>query len=223
MNKDLIASKKLRKKLKKAQSSLYSIGENTATSTSPTTATTSDAIAMDASIKKKKSVKKIEDTDPFKVRVHIHKVDSPDAIYVSDVSIKESFELMSHELNEFYETKRGQLDDDLKTEAFYCVYSRKDKQYCRAQFVKMEGELARMSLIDLMEEVEVALKDIQPLNPKFLTVSKYIFKVSLAGIRPCGGSNVWQASSCRKLNEIIQDTGDTKYYITLVVSSRKNL
>lgn len=169
----------------------------------------------------KKPAKTVEESDPFKVRVHINKVDSPDEIYVSQPGHSEQYQRTMRSMQKFYESHVGSWDRQLKLHDSYCVYSRKDKLYCRAQFLGMtesEPPMARMSLVDLAEVDDIALEMIQPLDRRFFDAPMNIFKVKLAGVRPCGGSSVWQSSSCQKLKDIIQSIGEVKYYITLVVS-----
>lgn len=162
----------------------------------------------------------VEENDPYKVRVFINKIETPDTIYVSDCSNHENYQTMMASMQKFYKSKKGSLEGPLDPNWIYCVYSCKDKQFCRAQLHEMpesDSNVVKMTLVDLAEVEDIALDEIQPLNPQFVDVPKHQFKVRLAGIIPCGGSNAWQSSSCQKLKEIIHDTGDIKFYITLIV------
>jgi hypothetical protein len=163
----------------------------------------------------------IEDNDPFKVRVLIVKVISPNEIYVSEAANTKAFENMLNYMQTFYISNKCDLQYELIPQYYYSVYSQKDKQYLRAQFLEMSvhrSHYARMLLIDLAEVEDISVEHIQPLDSKFMDVLKNMFKVRLAGIKPCGGTSIWQSSSCQKLNEIMHNNGDTKYYITFVVS-----
>ncbi|XP_031777600.1 RING finger protein 17 [Nasonia vitripennis] len=180
-------------------------------------------IATSASSKpKKETVQRVEESDPYKVRVSINKIISPDIIYVSDCSNRESYNTMTAEMQKFYKSKKGRVQGPLDSNWVYCVYSRKDKQFCRAQLLDTSESgpsIVKMTLVDLAEVEDIPLDEIQPLEPRFIDTPKYQFKVRLAGIEPCGGSKDWQSSSCQKLKDIIHDTGDFKYYITLIEDS----
>ncbi|XP_058795207.1 RING finger protein 17 [Phymastichus coffea] len=168
--------------------------------------------------------KRSEEVDPFRVRILLHKVISPDEMYVSDKTNTTIFENMNQQLQKFYAENRAECSkDELDSSLYYCIFSRKDNQYCRAMFLGMSEKhptKAKMALIDHAECTEIELDEIQPLNTRFLDVSKHMFRIKLAGVTPCGGSKTWPWSSCRKLKEIIEDSGgDTKYYITLAGSA----
>ncbi|XP_014210586.1 RING finger protein 17 [Copidosoma floridanum] len=163
-----------------------------------------------------------EDSDPFKTRVMISKVISPDLIYTSLSSNVAKFEEMNRRMQLFYETHHSEWERELHLNSTYCCYSAKDKQYCRAQFVgynENDPALVKMLLIDMAEiEDDIPLEAVQPLTSEFFQPSQNVFKIKLAGIRPCGGTNAWTSTSCEKLKDIISDTGDSKYYVTLVGS-----
>lgn len=167
-----------------------------------------------------KRKQRFEETDVYKLRVKIVKMVFPDLIYVALYASEASYQKMMGKMKEFYETNRSKEPVNLENNKYYAVYSVKDKQYCRAQFIEMMSDsYAKMSMIDLAEEQIVEVNKIEPLVHKFTMINKYLFKVKLAGIRPCGGDK-WLKSSIEKLRTIIEDeSGDGKFYIEKIVSN----
>ena len=128
---------------------------------------------------------------------------------------------MNSELQEFYISKTATWNRRFGRDTYYCVYSHKDKKFCRAQWIGASDKgnnYQKMLLIDLAEIEDIELEHINPLNKKFVDIPKHIFKVKIAGITPCGGSKFWQSSSCEKLLDIVRESGEAKFYITLSVN-----
>ena len=168
---------------------------------------------------KDEKVRTVEDKDPFKVRVLIQKIISPDLIYVSLASNEYNYQETMQAMKEFYSSNQVSEKIELNLKTYYAVYSDKDKQYCRAQFLEMiSPSHAKMLLIDLAEEQIVTIDLIQPLIYDFTKTPKHLFKVKIAGIRPVGG-NKWLSSSIDKLHKIIEDpNNEDKFFIEHVVS-----
>lgn len=175
---------------------------------------------LEKSSEKKQQNKSFEESDAFKVRVIIDHVKTPDSIQAAVFSKAEVYEKLSQEMQAWYQNNKGNMSKELEPKAYYCVYSTKDKMYCRGQFMHMsdtQPNAAKMLLIDLGVEEDVSIDLIQPLLPKFTETPKQFFKIKLAGIFPCGNSTFWQSTTCEKLKEIIQEQGDTKYHIIVMV------
>lgn len=155
------------------------------------------------------------------MRIRIHRVETPELIYASKVTINEDLVQMDKDMKDFYENLDAKEDNLLQIDEHYCVYSRKDKKHCRAKFLGMSEsnpELAKVLLIDLAEEEEIPLDKFYHLPSKFAVCHRKLFKIKIAGITPCEGSSSWQSTTCEKLKDIIDESGDSKFYMTLAVS-----
>ncbi|KAL7295267.1 hypothetical protein TKK_0011404 [Trichogramma kaykai] len=181
----------------------------------------SNAVPVVQKSKAKNSHKEKEEPDEFNIRVKINKIINPDSIYVSIPRTDRDYQEMNKKLQKFYDKNAAKKwHGKLELNYHYCVYSVKDQQYHRAQWIAPSEEdpenKAKMLLHDIAEVEDIEIKHIEPLDIQFFAPPKRTFKIKLAGIAPVGGSNVWQSSSCQKLEEIINSSGENKYYITLV-------
>lgn len=172
--------------------------------------------------KNKQSNRRSDEANAFYVRVLLKKVVSPDEIYVSQQSSVAAFEDMNRQMQKFYSENRGIVEGPPEKDMYYCVYSRKDNEYCRALFLEFSDtkpNKATVLLVDHVDKIEVDVDEIQALNRRFIELPLNMFRIKIPGVTPCGDSKSWPSSSCRKLKEIIENCGcDTKYYITLTVS-----
>lgn len=185
-------------------------------------ATPVSKVIKEKNLEKKKLSAAPEEDDPFNFRVKVEKVETPDSIYVSWYYKEKNFEKKHRQMQHFYKNNEARVsEEELMLKRFYCVYSPKDKQFCRAQYLKKSDTdpgKARMLLVDLAEQEDIPLDQIQPLSPEFISIPRQLFKIKLAGISPCGGCKTWQSTTCQKLKDIIYHNGDSRYYVTLMVS-----
>ncbi|XP_043590614.1 RING finger protein 17 isoform X1 [Bombus pyrosoma] len=157
-----------------------------------------------------------ENEDPFKIKVQIHQVQSPDNIYVSDAACDQSdVELMIKQMQEFYSKYRPAKQDIWTKGATCAVYFTRSDMYYRGRIVNIKSnDTVVVFLYDIGVEETVSTNDIQPLYPLFSKISTYVFKIKLTGILPCGGSTTWPSLSCEKLREIIDNNQTSKFYIS---------
>ncbi|CAK9832570.1 RING finger protein 17 [Anthophora retusa] len=162
---------------------------------------------------KKKSTEESE--DPFKICVLVHHVQSPDCIYVSEVTSQTNVKQMIQQMQDFYNRFHSAKTDTWKKDDTCAVYSAKNDMYYRGQIVDIKSEnKVIVFLYDLGIEETVTMNDIQTLYPPFYKIPKYVFKIKLSGILPCGGSTTWPILSCEKLYEIINNNQSSKFYIS---------
>ncbi|KAI4497679.1 hypothetical protein M0802_007219 [Mischocyttarus mexicanus] len=161
--------------------------------------------------------------DSFKVSVQIHKVLSPNCIYVSDVLRMKAKTKFMLQLNDFYSKNYSPQNIDLSKDSVCVVYYEKEKSYYRACILKiLTNEKALVSFYDMAIEEEIPIKHIQPLHSMFRKESAFIFKIKLAGLLPCGGTDVWPTVSCQKLFEILHENLHVPFHITVAASIEKN-
>lgn len=164
------------------------------------------------------SVKKIE--DPFKVRVEILRVVSPDEIFVADPENEETYKKLVASMQRFYgRYEQYSNDGEWKVDDQCAVYSASDKSFCRAKILGFNNpEEARVFLYDLTYTENIPVSELQPLKNNFWNTPIHAFKVKLAGVRPCGGSSKWLSVSCQTLKDLISENQNRKFYICKVVS-----
>ncbi|KOC60697.1 RING finger protein 17 [Habropoda laboriosa] len=162
---------------------------------------------------KKKSIEESE--DPFKICVLIHQVRSPDCIYVSDVTCQTNMKQMTQQMQDFY-SKYYSAKKNIWSQNDTCaVYSAKNDMYYRGHIVDIKSpDKVIVFLYDIGVEETVTMNDIQALCSTFFKIPKYVFKIKLSGILPCGGTTTWPTLSCEKLHEIINNNHGSKFYIS---------
>lgn len=105
----------------------------------------------------------------LKKRVHVHKSVSPSEIYVTfdDERIEKVLQEMDSALQECY--SRNNIDNCKPKVDLRCVVRvPKDQKYFRAQIKSVDDNKAcRVLLTDTLEEVDVELKYIYPMNEHF--------------------------------------------------------
>ncbi|XP_015187260.1 PREDICTED: uncharacterized protein LOC107072113 [Polistes dominula] len=161
--------------------------------------------------------------DPFKVSIQIHKSVSPNCIYVSDMlRMKAKTEFMS-KLNDFYWKYHPSQMKVWTKDSLCVVYYEKEKCYFRGYILKiLTTEKALVSFYDVAIEEEIPIKYIKPLHPMFHKESAFVFKIKLAGLLPCGGTEVWPILSCQKLFDILHENQHVPFYITLAEKIKNN-
>lgn len=171
---------------------------------------------------KNKSTEEIE--DPFKVSVQIHQVQSPDCIYVSNATQNEDeVEKMMSSMQEFYRKYRSAKREVWTKDAVCAVYLSKNETYYRGRVIDVKSaDKVIVFLYDIGIEETVTINDLQSLYPIFFETPTYVFKVKLSGILPCGGSSFWPSLSCEKLQEIVNNNHNCKFYISKVVSIKND-
>ncbi|XP_076395863.1 tudor domain-containing protein qin isoform X2 [Megachile rotundata] len=154
--------------------------------------------------------------DPFKISVLIHQVQSPDCIYVSNAKHDQSdTEKMMAEMQEFYRKYRSAKRDIWNKDAVCAVYSSKSEMYYRGRIIEIKSpDKVTVFLYDIGIEEIVTINDLQSLYPVFFETPTYVFKIKLSGILPCGGSTFWTSLSCEKLQEIVNNNQNCKFYIS---------
>ncbi|XP_043488599.1 uncharacterized protein LOC122515348 [Polistes fuscatus] len=165
--------------------------------------------------------------DPFKVSIQIHKSVSPNCIYVSDMLRMKTKTKFMLQLNNFYSIYYSKYYSPQKKEwtkdSVCVVYYEKEKSYFRACILKiLTTEKALVSFYDVAIEEEIPIKHIKPLHPMFRKESAFIFKIKLAGLLPCGGTEVWPIISCQKLFDILYENQHVPFYITLAANIEDN-
>ncbi|XP_012283187.1 RING finger protein 17 isoform X2 [Orussus abietinus] len=161
-----------------------------------------------------------DDQDPFRLCVKIAQVESPDCIYVADASREQSIEIMKEAMQDFYNSYQSSGLNEYKKDSAYAVYSARDNAYCRAKLLEIKSSKEIVVFFyDMGITDTTSMQNIEPLHKKFLDIPMYLFKVRLAGILPCGGSNTWTSHSCEKLSDIIQENQNCKFFISKVTET----
>ncbi|XP_017755706.1 PREDICTED: RING finger protein 17-like [Eufriesea mexicana] len=170
-----------------------------------------DPINLD---KKDKGVEESE--DPFKICVLIHQVQSPDCIYVSDATCDQSdIQQMMKEMQKFYSQYYSTKRDSWNKNSVCVVYFEKSNMYYRGEIVDIKStDKVVVFLYDIGIEETISINNIQSLHSSFFKIPRYVFKIKLIGIYPCGGSCTWPSLSCEKLREIINNNQNSKFYIS---------
>lgn len=165
-----------------------------------------------------------EETDRFRMPVTILQVESPDSIYAADVETNKVLRKMIGELQKFYNKHTSADIEDWKKNDVCVAYSAKDKSYHRAKIVDIiSPDEVIVFLYDFAIRETVTIQDLQSLHPKFSTIPTRAFKIKLAGILPCGGTNSWLSLSCETLRDIISQNQNSKFWISKAVRFRKFL
>ncbi|XP_078032557.1 tudor domain-containing protein qin isoform X2 [Augochlora pura] len=156
-----------------------------------------------------------EREDPFKIEVLIHLVKSPDCIYVSDATSEhENIDNMIQQMQKFYNQYHSMDPENWNPGTVCAVKLPSDNMYYRGTIVEIKlSDQVVVFLYDIGFETLVPKKNLQLLYPPFFKVPTYVFKIKLAGILPCGGSNKWPSLSCQELKEITNNNS-CKYYIS---------
>ncbi|XP_012260585.2 RING finger protein 17 isoform X1 [Athalia rosae] len=166
---------------------------------------------------------KYEESDPFKLQVNVLQVVSPDCIYVADVKTTTVIKQMTRKIQQFYNKHRSSQNFEWKKNDVCVAYSAKDKLYHRARITEIElPDKIDVFLYDIGIMETVSLDDLQYLHPKFSTIPARAFRVKLAGIHPCGGSNTWVSASSERLSEIVVANQDSEFYISKVAGIEDN-
>ncbi|XP_046142311.1 tudor domain-containing protein 1 isoform X1 [Osmia bicornis bicornis] len=167
-------------------------------------------------ITKNKGTEEIE--DPFKVSVQIHQVQSPDCIYVSNTTQDQvDVEKMMSTMQEFYRKYRSAKREAWTKNAVCAVYLSKNETYYRGRVIDVKSaDKVVVFLYDIGTEETVSTGDLQSLYPIFFETPTHVFKVKLSGILPCGGSSFWPSLSTEKLQEIVNNNHNCKFYISKV-------
>ncbi|XP_034943133.1 RING finger protein 17 [Chelonus insularis] len=166
-----------------------------------------------------KSKEKPEENDPFKVRVIIEKVVSPDEIYVSKASSSESpFQTLHEIVNNFYMKNRAVNSIQFKEDLICVAYIDEYNAYYRVKITKYDPpKNIEVKLLDMRGIKKIVSEDkLQALHISFFDTPITSLKVKLGGILPCGGTSTWQSTSCAKLQEIITENQNCEFYITKV-------
>lgn len=161
-----------------------------------------------------------ESEDPFKICVSVHQVQSPDCIYVSDVTCDQSdIQQLMKKMQEFYSKFYSPKRDSWNKNSVCAVYFERSNMYYRGQIVDIKcADKVVVFLYDIGIEETVPINDIQSLHSSFFEIPTYVFKIKLTGIYPCGGSSIWPSLSCEELHEIINNNQNSKFYISKLVS-----
>ncbi|KAH0560638.1 RING finger protein 17 isoform X2 [Cotesia glomerata] len=175
------------------------------------------------SFKRRKSSKKPKNQlpkleDPYKVQVMISLVKSPFEIYVTSVHESTAINDIVKKMQRFYETHSTDEQVKLVEDTVCAVYSKDHNCYYRAKIKKViSSEEVIVFLIDYGETAQVAASDLLSLGAELYDIPIHVFKVKLAGIAPCGGSESWIASSIQSLQELLDQNGD--FFISKVAES----
>ncbi|XP_076379194.1 tudor domain-containing protein qin isoform X2 [Megalopta genalis] len=157
-----------------------------------------------------------EKEDPFKVEVVVHLVESPDCIYVSDATGERgNIDNMTKQMQQFYSLYHSTDPENWNLGAVCAVKLPSDNMYYRGKIVEMKlDDQVVVFLYDIGIETMVPKKNLQLLYPPFFKVPTCVFKIKLAGILPCGGSDKWPSLSCEELKEITNTDYSCKFYIS---------
>ncbi|XP_043290163.1 RING finger protein 17 isoform X2 [Venturia canescens] len=165
-----------------------------------------------------------ETNDPFKLRVKILRVKSPDEIYVADPENDKRYSKLITDMQRFYSLNEGHSNDDEWKIGHQCaVYSASDRMFCRGKIVGFNNpKEAQVFLYDLTHTENIPVADLQPLALQFWDTPCYAIKVKLAGLNPCGGSSGWISASCDKLQNLIAENQNCKFFISTLGNLEKD-
>lgn len=159
--------------------------------------------------------------DPFKLEVRIIRAESPDCIYVSDISRQTEFDNLKHEMYEYYKDKQSIREDPYEVGDNVAVYSPKDKTYLRGKVVDvLSTEKVVVYLYDLAITEELDMDFLHDLQKPFDDLPMHAVRVKLAGISPCGGKDVWLDTSKDKLTKKILENLKNRFFINKCVCAK---
>lgn len=158
-----------------------------------------------------------KDEDPYQIGIKVVHVVSPDEIYVNIVQRTELFDQIHNKMQKFYNNQRGIAPPDLKEGSLCAIQMSRNNAYYRGKIESVQSDKEiTVFLIDTGKKVLIPKEKIQSLAPIFHEMPAYLFKIRLGGILPCGGSSTWPSSSSQRLEEIITEHINNKFFIAKI-------